>query len=134
MLMRKFCFECFHVVHRHNRQGDDIYRHVLNRQHCATVCQICCNIQNTHYSSLLWQPPNSHFFLSVLLLLHISWALRFAQLLIKLDGTWIRTPWAKRVSHAYSWSDFWPEQHFDHFSTEEIIRRTCSCCVKARGN
>lgn len=32
--MRKFYFKFFHLVHRHKQEGNDIYRYVLNRQHC----------------------------------------------------------------------------------------------------
>lgn len=42
MLMRKFYFECFHLVHRHRQKGVDIYRHVLNRQHCVAGKFIFC--------------------------------------------------------------------------------------------
>lgn len=33
--MRKFYFKFFHLVHRHEQEGDDTYRYVLNRQHCV---------------------------------------------------------------------------------------------------
>lgn len=67
MLMRKFYFKFFHLVHRHKQEGNDIYRYVLNRQHCLAgkvyflSLRAAAIFKPPRYSSLLQQPQNSLF-------------------------------------------------------------------------